>query len=61
MGYYDSGMSAWERRRLGLENDHIGPGVVGETEDIAPQEATQEVVEVEPPKKVSKKTPKKTA
>lgn len=30
MGLYESHLSCWQRRQLGLKQDHIGPGIIKE-------------------------------
>ena len=57
MGYYDSGLSGWQRRQIGLPNDHCGDGVI-ENEESPPVAEEPEVVqpEVVQPKKPPKKT-----
>jgi len=55
MGMYDSRMSAWQRRKQGLSNDHCGSGVIGEVSSpmatpVVPEEVekpVEEEVEVE--------------
>jgi len=58
-GIYSSGMSAWERRKAGLPNDHAG---VGNIEDVEKAEANpveapvvEEVAEAVEEVKVEKK------
>jgi len=43
MGIYSSGMSCWERRKLGLQNDHAGPATIKEETPAVVEEAKVEV------------------
>ncbi len=57
MGLYDSGLSVWERNKLGLPMDHCGEGVVGET---PAEPVVQPVEELEETPKPSTKATKTT-
>ena len=54
MGFYSSRMSAWERRRAGLPNDHCGPTSIEEDGKIIPEKEEKVVEEVKVEKKETK-------